>query len=86
MSRIPTLTLVTESVVIFAFFSSVWYLIKLENFADFWSFLSKSKSIKGNLLDIDVVKWSFKDRTILEVKQEAHSVCFSLLLILLHLY
>jgi len=72
-SRIPTSTSVTESAVIEAKFSSVWHLIKLENFAHFWSALKHSETIKGVSPDTDVVKWSFKDGTVLEVKQEEHS-------------
>ena len=72
-SRIPTSTSVTESAVIEAPFSSVWHLVKLENFNHFWSALSKSESVKGVSPETDVVKWTFKDGTVLEVKQEEHS-------------
>ena len=73
-SRIPTSTSVTESAVIEAPFSSVWHLIKLENFSAFWSKLKGSESVKGVSPETDVVKWTFVDGTILEVKQEEHSV------------
>jgi hypothetical protein len=73
-SLIPTSTSVTESAVIEANFSDVWHMIKIENFADFWSALSKSEWIKGASSDTDIVKWTFKDQTVLEVKQEEHSV------------
>lgn len=73
-SRIPTSTSVTESAVIGARFSDVWHLIKLESFSDFWSALAKSESVKGASSDTDIVKWTFKDGTVLEVKQEEHSV------------
>lgn len=49
-------------------------MIKLENFADFWSALEKSETVKGASPDTDVVKWTFKDGQVLEVKQEEHSV------------
>lgn len=71
---IPTSTFVKESAVIEASFSNVWHMIKLENFSDFWSALSKSEMVKGASNDTDVVKWTFKDGTVLEVKQEEHSV------------
>ena len=71
---IPTSNSVTESAVIEANFSNVWHLIKLEKFGDFWSALSKSEEVKGASPDTDVVKWTFKDGTVLEVKQEEHSV------------
>ena len=73
-SRIPTSTSVTESAVIEAKFSDVWHLIKLENFSDFWSALTKSEFVKGASPDTDIVKWTFKDGIVLEVKQEEHSV------------
>ncbi len=76
-SRIPTSTTVTESAVISATFSHVWHKIKLENFADFWTTLEKSETVKGASPDTDVVKWTFKDGQVLEVKQEEHSVCCS---------
>jgi hypothetical protein len=73
-SRIPTSTSVTESAVIEARFGDVWHLIKLENFSDFWSALTKSEFVKGTSPDTDIVKWTFKDGVVLEVKQEEHSV------------
>lgn len=75
-SSIPTSTTVTESAVISASFSDVWHKIKLENFADFWTALEKSETVKGASPDTDVIKWTFKDGQILEVKQEEHSVCY----------
>jgi hypothetical protein len=72
-SRIPTSTSVTESAVIETKFSAVWHLIKLENFSHFWTALKQSESVKGASPDTDIVKWTFKDGTVLEVKQEEHS-------------
>jgi len=74
-SRIPTSTSVTESAVISAKFSDVWHMIKLENFSDFWSALTKSEIIKGVGIspETDIVKWTFKDGTVLDVKLEEHS-------------
>lgn len=74
-SRIPTSTSVTESAVIEAPFSHVWHLIKLESFSHFWTALSKSEFVKDASPDTDIVQWTFKDGTELEIKLEAHSVC-----------
>jgi hypothetical protein len=72
--RIPTSTSVSESAVIEAPFSDVWHLIKLQDFSKFWSALDKSEFVKGTSDEADVVKWAFKDGTVVEVKQEEHSV------------
>jgi hypothetical protein len=74
MSGIPTSTFVSESAVIDASFSDVWHLIKLQDFSKFWSKLEKSEFVKGTSDETDIVKWSFKDGQVLEVKQEEHSV------------
>ncbi len=71
---IPTSTSVSESAVIDASFSDVWHLIKLQDFSKFWSKLDKSEFVKGTSEETDIVKWTFKDGTELEVKQEEHSV------------
>lgn len=73
-SQIPTAASVVESAVIDAPLSKVWHLIKLQDFGKFWSMLDKSEWVKGASPDTDVVKWTFKDGTVLEVKQEEHSV------------
>ncbi|KAF2828038.1 Bet v1-like protein, partial [Ophiobolus disseminans] len=72
-ARIPTSTSVSESAVIEAPFSDVWHLIKLQDFSKFWSALEKSDWVKGTSDEADVVKWTFKDGTVVEVKQEEHS-------------
>ncbi|KAH7066585.1 hypothetical protein FB567DRAFT_595172 [Paraphoma chrysanthemicola] len=72
-ARIPTSTSVSESAVIQASFSDVWHLIKLQDFSKFWSALEKSDWVKGASDEADVVKWTFKDGTVVEVKQEEHS-------------
>ncbi|CBX99513.1 hypothetical protein LEMA_P087520.1 [Plenodomus lingam JN3] len=72
-NSIPTSTFVSESAVIEAPFSDVWHLIKLQDFSKFWSKLEKSEFVKGVSEETDIVKWSFKDGTVLEVKQEEHS-------------
>ena len=71
---IPTSTFVSESAVIEAPFSDVWHLIKLQDFSKFWSKLDRSEVVKGVSEETDIVKWTFKDGTVLEVKQEEHSV------------
>jgi hypothetical protein len=71
---IPTSTSVSESAVIEAKFSDVWHLIKLQDFSKFWSKIEKSEHVKGTSDETDIVKWTFKDGQVLEVKQEAHSV------------
>ncbi|KAK7179024.1 hypothetical protein DPSP01_003085 [Paraphaeosphaeria sporulosa] len=72
-SRIPTSTSVSESAVIEAPFSAVWHLIKLQDFSKFWSKLEKSEVVKSSSPETDVIKWTFKDGTELDVKQEEHS-------------
>ncbi|KAL8934722.1 MAG: hypothetical protein Q9211_005082 [Gyalolechia sp. 1 TL-2023] len=71
---IPTSTSVTESAVIAAPLAQVWHLIKLQDFHKFWSKLEKSDYVKGASPETDVVQWTFKDGTVLDVKQEEHSV------------
>ncbi|KAJ6259916.1 hypothetical protein Dda_5560 [Drechslerella dactyloides] len=70
---IPTSTSVTESAVINAPLSAVWHLIKLNSFPEWWSALKTSEVVKGVSDETDVVKWTFKDGTVVEIKQEAHS-------------
>lgn len=74
MSAIPTSTSVSESAVIRAPLSHVWHLIKLQDFSKFWSALSGSEHVKGASEETDIVKWTFKDGSVIEVKQEEHSV------------
>jgi hypothetical protein len=74
MAPIPTSTSVSESAVIEAPFSAVWHLIKLPSFSSWWSALEKSDEVKGASAETDIIKWTFKDGTALEVKQEEHSV------------
>lgn len=45
----------------------------VKNFADFWTALKSSEATQAQE-ETDVVKWTFKDGTELEVKQEEHSV------------
>lgn len=78
-TSIPTSTSVVESAVIKAPLSHVWHHIKLESFADFWSALKSSQLVKGVSDDTDVVEWTFKDGSVVQVKQEEHSVRFPFL-------
>jgi hypothetical protein len=73
-STIPTSATVRESAVIEAPLSSVWHLIKLPDFASFLSSLKASVQVKGTSPDTDIVRWTYNDGTVLEVKQEEHSV------------
>lgn len=73
-TRIPTSTSITETSVIPASLTEVWHLIKLQDFHQFWSKLSKSEYVKGASPETDIIKWTFKDGTEQEVKQEEHSV------------
>ncbi|MCJ1372717.1 hypothetical protein MMC20_003942 [Loxospora ochrophaea] len=74
MSAIPTSTSVSESAVIPSSLSKVWHLIKLQSFHRFWSKLAAAEYLKNETSpETDVVKWTFKDGTVLEVKQEEHS-------------
>merc|ERR1712070_869992 len=72
-STIPTSTSVVESAVIRAPLSHVWHYIKLQDFSKFWSAMNKSEFAKGASEETDIVKWTFKDGTVIEVKQEEHS-------------
>ncbi|KAH8900269.1 Bet v1-like protein [Thozetella sp. PMI_491] len=72
-TSIPTSTSVVESAVIRAPLSHVWHHIKLQNFANFWSALKTSEEVKGANQEAGIYKWTFKDGTVLEVKQEEHS-------------
>jgi hypothetical protein len=73
-SVIPTASSVRESSVSEAPLASVWHQIKLGDFASWSSELSKSEVVKGASPETDVFKWTFKDGTVFEVKQEEHSV------------
>ena len=72
-SNIPTSTAVTESAVIKAPLAHVWHFIKLQDFSKFYSAIASSEFVKGASEEADIVKWTFKDNTVLEVKQEEHS-------------
>ena len=71
---IATTNEVRESVVIPAPLSHVWHFIKLQSFDQFWPNITKSEHVKGLSSETDVVKWTFKDGSVIEVKQDEHSV------------
>ncbi|KAK6536046.1 hypothetical protein TWF281_000292 [Arthrobotrys megalospora] len=70
---IPTSTSVTESAIIKAPLSAVWHLVKLNSFSEWWSALTTSERVTGVSDETDIFKWTFKDGTVVEIKQEAHS-------------
>ncbi|KAJ6443669.1 bet v1-like protein [Purpureocillium lavendulum] len=72
-ASIPTSTSVVESAVVDAPLAAVWHLIKLNKFADWWSALKSSDVVKDVSDETDVVRWTFKDGTVVDIKQEAHS-------------
>merc|ERR1712071_678601 len=72
-SGIPVSTNLTESAVIKASLTDVWHLIKLPSFAQWWSALEKSEAVKGSSDEADLYKFTYKDGTVQEVKQEEHS-------------
>lgn len=47
--------------------------ISVQDFKNFWSALKSSEFVESQK-ETDVVKWTFNDGTVLEVKQEEHSV------------
>ena len=71
---IATTNEVIESAVIRAPLSHVWHFIKLAEFDKFWSAIEKAEHVKGVSVETDVVRWKFKDGSIVEVKQDEHSV------------
>nr|POE86448.1 hypothetical protein CFP56_46632 [Quercus suber] len=73
MSAIPTSTSVVESSVIKAPLSKVWHLIKLQDFSKFNSAIKTSEYVKGASEETDIVRWTYVDGTVQEVKQEEHS-------------
>lgn len=73
-SAIATTNEVIESAVIRAPLSHVWHFIKLAEFSKFWTAIEKAEHVKGVSDEADVVRWSFKDGSVVEVKQDEHSV------------
>ncbi len=71
---IATTNEVIESAVIKAPLSFVWHFVKLLDFQKFWTAVNKADRIKGATADTDVVRWTFKDGSSVEVKQDEYSV------------
>ncbi|CAF9929362.1 MAG: hypothetical protein GOMPHAMPRED_005380 [Gomphillus americanus] len=79
---IPTAASISESAVISAPLAQVWHLIKLKDFHSWWDRLSTSDEVKDSSAESYVVKWSFKDGTTYEVKQEEalnHYITYSII-------
>lgn len=73
-STIPTSTHLVESTVIAAPLTTVWGLIKLAKFDQWFSALESSKSAKETSSDeVQCFDWKFKDGSTYQVKQEGHS-------------
>lgn len=74
-SVVPGSNTVVESAVVRAPLARVWHLIKLQDFAKFWSILKGSEEVvQGAAREAEVFKWTFADGSVYEVKQEEHSV------------
>lgn len=65
---------VVESAVIKAPISFVWHFIKLQEFDKFWSSLTKAEHVSNTSAETDIVRWTFKDGHVFELKQDEHSV------------
>ncbi|KAK3905645.1 hypothetical protein C8A05DRAFT_41448 [Staphylotrichum tortipilum] len=70
---IATTNEVIESAVIKAPLSFVWHFVKLLDFQKFWTAVNKADRIKGATADTDVIRWTFKDGSSVEVKQDEYS-------------
>jgi len=70
----PTTNEVSVSAVLRAPLTNVWHFIKLGDFHKFWRALDKSEKVSNTSSDTDVYRWTFKDGTAVEVKQDEHSV------------
>ncbi|KAK4236532.1 hypothetical protein C8A03DRAFT_16832 [Achaetomium macrosporum] len=70
---VATTNEVIESAVIRAPLSHVWHFIKLPDFPKFWTAIEKAEHVKGTSEETDVVRWTFKDGSVVEVKQDEHS-------------
>lgn len=76
MTTVVTTNEVSVSAVLRAPFTNVWHFIKLGDFHKFWRALSKCEKVENTSHDTDVYRWTFKDGTSVEVKQDEHSVGF----------
>src|ERR1700721_1516113 len=64
----PPAAAVRESAVISAPIDDLWNSIQLDSLSSFWTNLKEVSS------SANVTKWTFHDGTVLDVKQEEHSV------------
>jgi len=71
---VATTNEVIESAVIKAPLSHVWHFIKLPDFDKFWTAIKKAEHVKGVSDETDIVRWTFTDGNVVEVKQDEHSV------------
>lgn len=74
---VATTNEVIESAVIRAPLSNVWHFIKLPDFPKFWPAITNAEQAKGTSGETDVVRWTFKDGSVVEVKQDEYSVSVS---------
>jgi len=72
--EILTSTQVVESTIVDAPLWRVWDLVKLENFSKFYSGIGKSECIQPCCDGADVIRWTFHDGMVIEVKREEYSV------------
>ena len=71
---VATTNEVIESAVISASLDKVWHLIKLADFDKFWGAIKQAEHVKGVSEETDVVRWTFQDNSVVEVKLDEHSV------------
>lgn len=74
MTSVVTTNEVSVSAVLRAPLANVWHFIKLGDFHKFWRALDKCEKVENTSHDTDVYRWTFKDGTAVEVKQDEHSV------------
>lgn len=70
---VATTNEVIESAVIRAPLSHVWHFLKLAEFDKFWGAIKKAEHVKGVSDETDIVRWTFTDGNVVEVKQDEHS-------------
>lgn len=70
-----TSTLVIESAVINAPLSSIWPLLRLDEFAKFYTGIVKTESVPSTTESgKTIVRWTFKEDYTLDVQEEEYSV------------
>lgn len=74
-----TSTSVTESAVINAPVSKVWSMVQLKNFQNFFVDINKTEILPSEDLQKEVIRWTFDDGTVLDVREEEYSVSCLLL-------